>query len=125
MSIFLKRRELSVQIGDSLVLLSDTAANEYPLPNGQTFEDEIAFILNSIVALEERTRIKWKKDLLNLVGIEVSAAQDAFLRERNEKKARRLLADAEMHFRQCERGDEPKTSFLAGPDGQITKTDAE
>lgn len=41
----------------------------------------------------------------------------------DEEGSHRLFVDAEMHFRQYERGDPPKATFVAGPDGQLVKED--
>ena len=116
-------RELAVRIGDSLTILVDTEPSEFPLPNGRTFEREAEKLLARVAELANRTRVEWKKKLLELVGQEVVAAQDALIREHDAPRSHQLLQDAELHFRQYEQGVEPKVTFIAGADGSLVKAD--
>ena len=115
-------RQLAVDVGDQLVVLETSILSDFPLPSGTTFDAYISRLEGRLAELLSRTRPTWKRELLALVQKEVSAAVER-ARAGDEDGSHRLFVDAEMHFRQYERGEPPKVTFIAGPDGQLTKSE--
>ncbi|MCU0698196.1 MAG: hypothetical protein MUC96_16955 [Myxococcaceae bacterium] len=115
-------RSIAVAVGDGLAVLADFPLSDYPTPAGLSFEQKAAQVAERLAALVTRTRQGWKKELLELVQKEVAGAIEK-ARAGDEEGSHRLFVDAEMHFRQYERGDPPKATFVAGPDGQLVKAD--
>jgi hypothetical protein len=115
-------RSLALALGDGLAVLADFPFSAYPTPGGLSFEQKVAQVEGRLTELLSRTRPTWKRELLALVQKEVSAAVER-ARAGDEDGSHRLFVDAEMHFRQYERGEPPKVTFIAGPDGQLTKSE--
>lgn len=113
-------RSIAVAVSDGLAVLADFPLSSYPTPGGLSFEEKAAQVADRLASLVKRTRQGWKRDLLELVQKEVAGAIER-ARAGDEEGSHLLFVDAEMHFRQYERGEAPKVTFIAGPDGQLTK----
>lgn len=114
-------RALAVAIGDALAVLSDTPLNKYPTLGGLSFEEKAAQVSKRTAELALRTRQGWKAKILELVQRELTQAIEKG-REGDDEGSHRLFVDAEMHFRQYERGEEPRITFIAGPNGDLVKS---
>lgn len=115
-------RALAVAVGDGLVVLEMNHLSDYPTPAGLSFEQKAAQVSARLAELLRRTRVEWKRALLQLVARELSQGIEKG-RQGDEEGSHRLLVDAQFHFREYERGEPPRTTFLAGPDGVLAKAD--
>ncbi len=116
-------RTLAVAVGDGLVVLADFRLADFPTPGGMSFDQTTAQVRERLAALRARTRVEWKQKLLDLVSSEF---EEGIARSKHGDDAgsHKEFVDAHFHFRQYERGEEPRTSFVAGPGGQLTRADA-
>lgn len=115
-------RALALAVGDTLTFLATSTPDDFPLPDGASRDECVRELAAELLDLTSRTRQGWKKELLELVQKEVAGAIEK-ARAGDEEGSHQLFVDAEMHFRQYERGEAPKVTFVAGPDGQLTKTE--
>ncbi|MFO0599056.1 MAG: hypothetical protein U0228_27350 [Myxococcaceae bacterium] len=97
---FTEIRSLSVEIGDDISILMTYGPAGLPTADGLTFENLVDDVLSSLVRLTPMVRADWKRTLLNLVGMEVQQARDAWLRDRDADRVHQLIHDADGHFRQ-------------------------
>ncbi len=115
-------RALAVAVGDGLTTLAMSDLHSYPTPAGLSFETKAAQVARRLDELSRRTRVQWKRELLELVQKELAAGIEK-AKAGDEDGSHGLFVDAELHFRQYERGEQPRVAFLAGPDGTVTKTE--
>ncbi|GMU63396.1 MAG: hypothetical protein AMXMBFR34_51590 [Myxococcaceae bacterium] len=113
-------RSLSVAVGDGLAVLADFSLAGYPTPAGLSFEQKAMQVAGRLEDLVNRTRQGWRRQLLELVKAEVAQGIEK-ARMGDEEGSHRLFVDAEMHFRQYERGEESRVAFVAGADGKVEK----
>lgn len=116
-----KLRTLALAVGDALAFFQTSQLTDFPLPTGSTFEELVGRTTRELEELTSRTRKGWKRQLLELVQRELGQAIEK-ARLGDEDGSHRLFVDAEIHFRQYERGDEPRVTFIASADGELVKT---
>lgn len=104
-----------------LSALTHTPPTQFPVGGGLTFEATVEYVLKRLESLIQRSRIAWKTQSLALTRDEVLRARDAFITKRDEEETWRLFSEAKYHFAQYERGDAPRTTFVAGPNGELEK----
>lgn len=115
------RRRTAVEAGDALSVLVTFAPAKFPVEGGLSFDGTVSYVLERLDRLVQWSQVEWKTQSLSLAREEVTRARDVFLTTGDEEEAWRLFSEAKYHFAQFERGEPPRTTFVAGPNGELER----